>query len=45
MPLTITDKYYCIMLNEMIVLQDYNKYANFHESTNIVAEATYKVLD
>ena len=45
MSLTIMDKYYCIMLNEMIVLKDYNKNANFHASTNIVAKATYEVPD
>ena len=48
MPLTITDKYYWIMIdimNGMVLLQDYSKYANFHTSTNIVAEAAYKVLD
>ena len=33
-------------MNEMVLpLQDYNKYANFHASTNIVAKATNKVLD
>ena len=27
----------------MIVLWNYDKYANFHTSTNIAAKATYKV--
>ena len=33
-------------MNEIVLpLQDYNKCANFHASTNIVAEATNKVPD